>query len=291
MSAVRLSLRQIETEGMQSRAALYPEVVDQYRESLEDGEVFPPLVIAEAEGRFWLVDGFHRYEAYKRLGRLEVDCTIVKMPSKAEAWLYALQFNRDHGLRLTNADKRYRVQRLLRDPEWSRWSDREIARRVGVGHVFVSNLRKELLTVHGEQSERRTYVTRHGTPAAMNTANIGKTKPAHEPEPLDIPEERLEAAREADREEMARPVLPKSPKEIAFEAYDPILQRLMKASHELSQAIRQHGVPLSDPEAPASFAYAIATIKLSLDTCGLMPGGKHEEQDRLLEVNPCSSLN
>lgn len=290
MSAVRLSLRQIETEGMQSRAALYPEVVDQYRESLEDGEVFPPLVVAEAEGRFWLVDGFHRYEAYKRLGRLEVDCTIVKMPSKAEAWLYALQFNRDHGLRLTNADKRYRVERLLKDPEWSRWSDREIARRVGVSHNLVSELRKELSSVIGLQMRER-LVRRGDQIYTQNAANIGKTKPAHEPEPLDIPEERLEAAREADRAEMARPVMPRSPKEIAFEAYDPILQRLMKASHELSQAIRQHGVPLSDPEAPASFAYAIATIKLSLDTCGLMPGGKHEEQDRLLEVSPCSSLN
>lgn len=290
MSAVRLSLRQIETEGMQSRAALYPEVVDQYRESLEDGEVFPPLVVAEAEGRFWLVDGFHRYEAYKRLGRLEVGCTIVKMPSKAEAWLYALQFNRDHGLRLTNADKRYRVRRLLEDPEWGRWSDREIARRVGVSHNLVSELRKELSSVIGLQMRER-LVRRGDQIYTQNAANIGKTKPAHEPEPLDIPEERLEAAREADREEMARPVLPKSLKEIAFEAYDPILQRLMKASHELSQAIRQHGVPLSDPEAPESFAYAIATIKLSLDTCGLMPGGKHEEQDRLLEVNPCSSLN
>lgn len=290
MSAVRLSLRQIETEGMQSRAALYPEVVDQYRESLEDGEVFPPLVVAEAEGRFWLVDGFHRYEAYKRLGRLEVDCTIVKMPSKAEAWLYALQFNRDHGLRLTNADKRYRVRRLLEDPEWGRWSDREIARRVGVSHNLVSELRKELSSVIGLQMRER-LVRRGDQIYTQNAANIGKTKPAHEPEPLDIPEERLEAAREADRAEMARPVLPRSPKEIAFEAYDPILQRLMKASHELSQAIRQHGVPLSDPEAPASFAYAIATIKLSLDTCGLMPGGKPDEQGSLLEVNPCSSLN
>lgn len=125
-------------------------------------------VVAEAEGRFWLVDGFHRYEAYKRLGRLEVDCTIVKMPSKAEAWLYALQFNRDHGLRLTNADKRYRVRRLLEDPEWGRWSDREIARRVGVSHNLVSELRKELSSVIGLQMRERLVWMRvgRGSPAS-----------------------------------------------------------------------------------------------------------------------------
>ncbi|MBP2312983.1 transposase-like protein [Azospirillum soli] len=68
--------------------------------------------------------------------------------------------------------------RLLEDPEWSGWSDREIARRCGVVHAFVNKLRKEF-TVHGEQPDEpqsRTYTNRHGSTSTMNVGNIGKTK-------------------------------------------------------------------------------------------------------------------
>ncbi len=62
------------------------------------------------------------------------------------------------------------VLRLLNDGEWSQWSDREIARRCAVGKSFVGNLRASLATVDSE----RTYTTKHGTPAVMKTANIGR---------------------------------------------------------------------------------------------------------------------
>jgi hypothetical protein len=41
-------------------------------------------------------------------------------------------------LRRSNADRRRAVMALLKDEEWSGWSDREIARRCRVGHVLVS---------------------------------------------------------------------------------------------------------------------------------------------------------
>lgn len=46
-----------------------------------------------------------------------------------------------------NADKRRAVETLLRDEEWSKWSDREVAKRAGVSHLFVANLRKQVATV------------------------------------------------------------------------------------------------------------------------------------------------
>lgn len=66
--------------------------------------------------------------------------------------------------------------RLLEDEEWSAWSDREIARRCAVSNNFVSSLRPSLSTVDSE----KTYTTKHGTTATMNTERIGRT-----PRPVD----------------------------------------------------------------------------------------------------------
>jgi hypothetical protein len=71
----------------------------------------------------------------------------------------------------TNDDKRRTVLTLLNDEEWSVWSDRDIARKCGVTHSFVSKLRDPLVTV---TSDDRTYTTKHGTTATVNTAAIGR---------------------------------------------------------------------------------------------------------------------
>jgi hypothetical protein len=73
------------------------------------------------------------------------------------------------------------VLRLLEDAEWSAWSDSEIARRTNVSHTFVASLRP---AVTCNVSCEKTYTTKHGTTATMNTANIGRrAEPAYEPEP------------------------------------------------------------------------------------------------------------
>lgn len=77
-----------------------------------------------------------------------------------------------HGLRRTNEDKRNAVSVLLNDEEWSKWSNVEIAKRCGVGETLVRSLRAE----RSEDDAPRTYTTRHGTIAQMDTSRIGKTE-------------------------------------------------------------------------------------------------------------------
>jgi hypothetical protein len=88
--------------------------------------------------------------------------------------MYGAGANGSHGLKRTNEDKRRAVMCLLEDEEWSGWSNSEIARRCGVNHHMVAGMRPSL----GETpSEARTYTTKHGTTATMNTANIGRLLP------------------------------------------------------------------------------------------------------------------
>jgi hypothetical protein len=60
--------------------------------------------------------------------------------------------------------------RLLGDPEWEHWSNSAIARQCGVTHPLVARLRSSLELA----STERTFITKYGTPALMNTANIGR---------------------------------------------------------------------------------------------------------------------
>jgi hypothetical protein len=87
--------------------------------------------------------------------------------------MHSVGSNAEHGLPRTNADKRHAVTLLLNDEEWVQWSDREIARRCAVHHVFVGDMRRSLVTVTSEKPAK-TYTTKHGTTAMMNTENIGK---------------------------------------------------------------------------------------------------------------------
>lgn len=89
-----------------------------------------------------------------------------------------------------NADKRKAVTILLQDNEWSHWSDREIARRCNVTNHLVAELRQKLTGNSPSDATARTYITKHGTPAVMQTANIGgngkaKTLPVGLAEPED----------------------------------------------------------------------------------------------------------
>lgn len=157
--------------GTQPRAAIYQNVIDDYADALGDGAVFPPVVVFYDGTDYWLADGFHRHAAHKKTGLAEIGADI-RQGTRRDAVLYSVGANSSHGLRRTNEDKRRAVLTLLRDEEWVKWSDREIARRAGVDNSFVSRLRKDV-TVDEQQLER-TYTTRHGTVATMATANIGR---------------------------------------------------------------------------------------------------------------------
>ncbi len=88
------------------------------------------------------------------------------------ARLYAYGANRAHGKPPTNADKRKAVLGMLADaPDWS---DRAIAKHVGVSPSTVGSCRPSLSNLDSETPDERAYTTKHGTEAVMKTSAIGK---------------------------------------------------------------------------------------------------------------------
>ena len=160
---------------VQARVAMSEEIIEEYAEAMRNGDKFPPIVVFSDDGDIpWLADGFHRYHAAKRIGKRILPAEI-RRGGKREAILYAVGANAIHGLRRSNMDKRNSVLKLLKDKEWSQWSDREIARRCQVSPDTVNRIRRSLSESDGE-NETRTYRTKHGTVATMNTENIGRRR-------------------------------------------------------------------------------------------------------------------
>lgn len=156
--------------GTQPRSKLFEEVVEDYAEDMKQGSTFPPVIIYFDGEEYWLADGFHRVRAKQAIGATEVTAEVC-LGTQRDAVLYAVGANAAHGLRRTNADKRRAVKRLLRDYEWQKWSDREIARRCGVDHKTVGNLRKDMYPLDNQSGEFRKGADGRIT----NIANIGKS--------------------------------------------------------------------------------------------------------------------
>lgn len=158
--------------GTQPRVAIAEDVVSEYAVALRAGVEFPPPDVFYDGADYWLGDGFHRYHAAVAAG-LETMACAMRFGTRRDAVLFSTGANQGHGLRRTNADKRKAVTTLLQDEEWGQWSNREIGRRLGVDHSFVSDLRASLLVTNSEK-QTRTYTTKQGTKATMNVENIGK---------------------------------------------------------------------------------------------------------------------
>jgi len=118
-------------------------MVNEYAHSMRDGSTFPPVTLYSDGETYWIADGFHRTEAAREAGMETVEAEVLE-GSQRDARLAALSANEAHGLRRTNEDRRNAVREVLRDPEWSQWPDRELARACRVSHPTVAKVRAEM---------------------------------------------------------------------------------------------------------------------------------------------------
>ena len=199
----KLNIKAIRIDGgTQSRVEINGEAVSEYAEALSAGASFPPVVTFFDGVDHWLADGFHRFHAFNKLGIVSIDAD-VRTGTQRDAVLYSWGANDKHGLPRSNADKRHIVTVILKDEQGRQWSDNKIAKDFGFSHPFVGNVRRSLETVSSEKSAERTYTTKHGTTAVMNTASIGKAQlPKLTPEQIERSAVRIET--EMNREKRAQ---------------------------------------------------------------------------------------
>lgn len=164
MSEQLLDMSVVRIDGdTQPRTAINPGIVQEYAEAIQAGVEFPPIIVVHDGAAYWLVDGFHRFFAHRRLGRQQIKVEVVAGELADARWL-SVAANKAHGLRRTNEDKAKAVTRALRlKPDLS---NRAIAEHVGVGETMVRR--------HREILEQQKAAQSSGAPKAHLPACVGR---------------------------------------------------------------------------------------------------------------------
>jgi hypothetical protein len=169
-----LPVKVIRTDGgTQIRALLDEPTVTHYARLYEEGVNMPPLIVFQEGELFWLADGFHRLAAIQQAGFRDARCEVRK-GTKRDAVLFALGANSEHGLPLSKSDRTRAIERILLDPEWSKWSNGAIAKHVGVTRAYIKKLRDkftdkptapfERIGLDGKPRKIRSYQIAPATP-------------------------------------------------------------------------------------------------------------------------------
>jgi len=77
-------------------------VVARYRTCLENGDEFPPIMVCDRDGKYILVDGAHRLEAYKKNKEKKILAVVKKGLNDATIFTLAIQTNAKHGRQMTS---------------------------------------------------------------------------------------------------------------------------------------------------------------------------------------------
>lgn len=224
MPVKTISLDAIVIEGCQSRLATNEPTVEEYSEAWEAKAKFPPVDLFNDGGNvYWVGDGIHRVLSARRAGRTRIKA-IVHAGNRDDAVLFSAGANQHHGLKRSNADKRKAVLTvLMRRPEWS---NRRIAKHVGVGNALVASVRGQL----HENAVEQEPTTRVGLDGRRRQAPPTQQVTENDGTEFDVDE--LEAEQESApprRRRQGAPAIPASGRQKARKA----LGQLIRVLHEL----------------------------------------------------------
>lgn len=201
-----LNLLNIRLDGdTQARAELNQSTVDLYAEQIQEGDKFPPVTVFFDGSDHWLADGFHRFFAHQKAGKVSIEAEVINGTLR-DAKLHAYKANGKRGLQLSAADIRRIIKLMLGDDEWSTWSNKAIAAHVGCSDSTVSRVRADA----GVVSEVK-YVDKHGNEKTMDVTKIkggrkagsktnlkAKAEPKADPKPQPVVAEEPEEVDERD---------------------------------------------------------------------------------------------
>lgn len=260
--------------GTQQREKINTEMVDEYAEAMRCGAKFPPVKIFFDGVHHWLADGFHRYHACSAAEIPDISADVTP-GTQRDALLYSTGANGAHGMRPTNSDKRKSVFVMLRDKEWSAWSDRAIAKHCKVTDPFVGKLRKELIPDKSEGVQ--TVSTAASNPKqdkASQTGNNCASEEAYDnTDHADLPKPKKSAPAKVEAPEPA----PGS----EYTELDALKDQVAELQDALAIA---HDKDSTDEE-KAHHADLVASLRKELKTANAMLAAITRSRDQLMVEN------
>ncbi|MCS7317321.1 MAG: helix-turn-helix domain-containing protein [Candidatus Dojkabacteria bacterium] len=89
------------------------EKVEEYKEAYQQGEDMPPIAVWKKDNQYWIVDGVHRFEAQKLLGKNTVKAKILDLKNELEYRKEAIRLNK-HGIPLKKEEKELLAKTLFK---------------------------------------------------------------------------------------------------------------------------------------------------------------------------------
>jgi len=101
-------------EKFQIRNSLTEDYVRRYTQRYKVEAELPPVEVALVNGAYFLIDGFHRLEALRRLGRTEASARIRILPDLNAVLWEGFEINSRHGVHYTKDERRKGFKLYLR---------------------------------------------------------------------------------------------------------------------------------------------------------------------------------
>lgn len=139
---VSLDAIKVHPEMLQVRARTDQKVSSRYAKARATGSKFPPVILFRIDGELYLVDGFHRFDAWLHLG-LPTILAVIREGTMEDALLAAIEANGDDKVdrKLNEEDCRHAAVLMIRNEMFREWSDSEIGRRCGLYSGVVKKIR------------------------------------------------------------------------------------------------------------------------------------------------------
>lgn len=139
--------------GTQQRP-LDQNLIEEYMALIKSGVTLPPIEIVRCGADYYVWDGFHRCEVARRLDKTHVMAYVVEGTLDKAIWM-SFSANSTHGKPMARGVRKKIIQVILTDARWSKKSQAEIGRHVGVSTPYVSRIKTELLEKEKARSEAK----------------------------------------------------------------------------------------------------------------------------------------
>ncbi len=144
-----LALADIRIDGGTQQRPIDDGVVSRYMALIRAGDDFPknnPVDVVFDGKDHWLWDGFHRYHAYRKLGKNYIAASIDE-GTQRDAIRCSFTANRDHGFpRQKGSIEAMLIDKIFPDEEWGgpEWTDEKLANFIGgITKHFIVRARKK----------------------------------------------------------------------------------------------------------------------------------------------------
>jgi len=105
-TVIRVLVADLVLDGTyQVRQRLTPSIIKRYADAMRVGTEFPPIHIAIIHGVPMVVDGWHRVNAARSIGLVEISAVLIERPEEELAWC-AAEANLKHGTPLNRKEAR-----------------------------------------------------------------------------------------------------------------------------------------------------------------------------------------